>query len=193
MNPVDESAPAVALPRLVRLVQCGRRACGYVLTEEERDWREDPEWEGRKTAVCPKCGEDSFYSLNELGQKLTMRDRDKYRDGIDPATIEPSPRMGEKMKRWILAAKSRAIGTGKVESPEVTEAKRRLLKCLRHESPIKCCGEPMLHGGIELGEAPITACMICGKGLPPRIAFECGLLANDQGHGGRTVADNSPG
>lgn len=99
----------VDLPRLVRLIQCGRRSCGYVLTEDEREWSQDPEWEFRKTAICPKCGEDSFYTLNERGQKITFKERDKYRDGLDPTTIEPSPRMGLKMRRRILAAKRRAI------------------------------------------------------------------------------------
>jgi hypothetical protein len=60
----------------------------------------------------------------------------------------------------------------------VADARKRLLKCLRHASPIKCCGTPMVHGGIELGQAPITACMTCGKGLPLEIAAECGIRAN---------------
>lgn len=104
-----ESQPQVGSGALVRLIECGRRSCGYILTEDEREWSEDPEWEGRKTAICPKCGEDGFYTLNESGQRITMRDRDKYRDGIDPATIEPSPRMGLTRRRRIFAAKLRAI------------------------------------------------------------------------------------
>jgi len=94
---------------LVRLLQCGRQSCGYVLTEDEREWLQDPEWSARRTAHCPKCGEDGFYTLNEKGQKITARDREKYRDGLDPTLIEPSPRMGPKNRRMILAAKERIL------------------------------------------------------------------------------------
>ncbi|MEO5715037.1 MAG: hypothetical protein ABIT37_16280 [Luteolibacter sp.] len=104
-----EDVVGVDVPRLVRLVMCGRRSCSHVLIEEERDWREDPDWKGHRTAVCPKCGDDSFYHLNEAGQKINFSDREKYRNGIDPATIEPSPKMGLKMKRRILRAKRHAL------------------------------------------------------------------------------------
>lgn len=93
---------------LVRLIQCGRRSCSYVLTEDERDWM--PNGFG-KTAVCPICGNDGFYRLKPNGQKMTMSERDQYRDGIDPATIEPSPRMGPKMKAYLRDAKRRALET----------------------------------------------------------------------------------
>jgi len=92
----------------VKLIQCGRHSCGHILLEDERDWKPLTEWSGKR-AICPKCGEDSFYTLNEKGQKTTMSQRDQYRDGIDPATIEPSSRMGLKMRRRILAAKRRAM------------------------------------------------------------------------------------
>ncbi len=95
--------------RLVRLLQCGRRSCGYVLAEDEREWLQDPEWSARKTAHCPKCGEDGFYTLNEKGQQITTRDREKYRDGLDPTLIDPSPRMGPKNRQMILAAKQRIL------------------------------------------------------------------------------------
>ena len=78
----------------------------------------------------------------------------------------------------MLAAKRRAMATDET----VADARKRLMKCLRHTSPIKCCGTPMVHGGIELGQAPITACMTCGKGLPLEIAAECGIRANVHGH-----------
>ncbi len=109
MITITQPPRAVPLHRFVRLIQCGRRSCGYVLTEDEREWRQDPEWEARKTAICPKCGEDGFYTLNEKGQQITMRDSEKYRNGLNPATIEPSTRMGLKMRRIILAAKRRAL------------------------------------------------------------------------------------
>jgi len=96
-------------PILVRLIQCGRRSCSYVLTEDERDWEQHPKWDSGKVAVCPICGNDGFYTLKPNGQKMTMSERDQYRDGIDPATIEPSPRMGPKMKAYLRDAKRRAL------------------------------------------------------------------------------------
>ena len=101
----DVAAP----PRLVRLVQCARKSCGHVLLEDERGWTLPKGALFSRTAICPKCSNHSFYTLNEKGQQITMRDSEKYRHGIDPASIEPSPRMGLKMKRRILAAKRRAL------------------------------------------------------------------------------------
>jgi len=56
-----------------------------------------------KVAICPKCGNDSFYTLNRHGQKIN-----KMNEPLDPTTIEPSPRMGLKMRRRIFAARRRA-------------------------------------------------------------------------------------
>lgn len=96
--------------RLVRLLQCGRKSCGHVLTEGEREWVKSKDFEGARTAVCPECGNDDFYTLNAAGQAMTARDmRDGADREIDPATIEPSPRMGPKMKARILDAKRRAL------------------------------------------------------------------------------------
>ena len=103
-----ESDRAVSQPRLV--LQCGRKSCGHVLTESERDWVKSKYFKGAKTAVCPECGNDDFYALNSAGQAMTARDmRDGAAREIDPATIEPSPRMGPKMKARILDAKRRAL------------------------------------------------------------------------------------
>ena len=96
-------------PRLVRILECGRQSCGYVLTEKERDWKSDPRWESHRTAICPECGCDSFYTLDEKGQRITTCDREKYREGIDPTTLEPSPRMGPKKRQRILAVKQRIL------------------------------------------------------------------------------------
>lgn len=97
-------------PRLVRLIRCGRKSCGHVLTEEERGWRQDPKWAAFRTAICPECGGDSFFTLNAAGQAMTARGmRDGPRD-IDPAAIEPSPRLGPQMKARVLDAKRRALG-----------------------------------------------------------------------------------
>ena len=49
-------------------------------------------------------------------------------------------------------------------------------RCLKHTSNTKCCGASMLHGRAEIGGPPITACLVCGKGLPVDIAVECGLI-----------------
>lgn len=89
-----------------KLLQCGRRSCSHVLWESERDW--SPNGIG-KTAICPNCGETGFYTLNSAGQKLTMSQHRAGHDVFDPAIIEPSPRMGPKMRSAILDAKRRAL------------------------------------------------------------------------------------
>lgn len=98
-------------PRLVRLIQCGRRSCGHVLTEDERPLRRDDD--RRSTCICPKCGEDSFYTLNEKGQSINQMSYE-----LDPSTIEPSPRMGPKMKARILDAKRRAMQSINAETTQ---------------------------------------------------------------------------
>ncbi len=105
----DSRVVAVDHPRLVSLLQCGKQRCGHVLLEEERAWTAPKGSLNRRVAICPKCGHDSFYTLNEKGQQITTRDREQYRHGLDPTMIEPSPRMGLKMKRRILAVKRRAL------------------------------------------------------------------------------------
>ncbi len=105
-----QSGATLLQPRLVRLLQCGRKSCGHVLTEAEREWVKSKDFEGARTAVCPECGNDDFYTLNAAGQSMTMRQmRESGEREIDPATIEPSPRMGPKMKARILDAKRRAL------------------------------------------------------------------------------------
>ena len=109
-NSTNNGAGSDCQKRLVRLLQCGRKSCGHVLTESERDWVKSKDFEGARTAVCPECGNDDFYTLNAAGQAMTTRDmRDGADREIDPATIEPSPRMGPKMKARILDAKRRAL------------------------------------------------------------------------------------
>lgn len=101
--------PQQLTKRLVHLVQCARRTCLHVLTEDEYEWV--PHNSG-ETALCPKCLNDAFFSLNEFGQRLTMRDREKFRAGIDPNLIQPTPRMGKKRRAQLLAAKHRALENG---------------------------------------------------------------------------------
>lgn len=91
---------------LVKLIQCGRRSCSHVLIEDERGWKLN---DIGHTAVCPKCGNDDFYTLKPNGQKTSFSERDLYRDGIDPATIEPTPRMGPKFKAALMDARRRAL------------------------------------------------------------------------------------
>lgn len=96
--------------RLVTLVQCCKSRCGHVLTEDEYVWipDDDSRFRGSKRAVCPKfCGGRSFYTLNTSGQHRKSGDTGLRE--IDPTEIEPSPRLGLKMKRRLLAAKRRAI------------------------------------------------------------------------------------
>ena len=103
---IEPPADADSAPTLVRLIQCARRGCGHVLTEEERAWK--PTRRGRR-ASCPACGGDSFYTLKPNGQATVWGERDQYRDGIDPTLIEPAPRMGPKKKAALLAAKRRIL------------------------------------------------------------------------------------
>ena len=93
----------------VKLIQCGRRSCSYVLDEDERAWEQHPEWEDGKVAVCPICGQDDFFTLKPNGQKVRVSEMDEYRDGIDPNLIEPTPRMGPKMKAYLRDAKRRIM------------------------------------------------------------------------------------
>ncbi len=94
----------------ILLLQCGKRVCGHVLTKDEQEWIPHPDFrEGSKLAVCPQCGHEEFYTLNAQGQKRRMSDPHPWE--IDPADVEPSPKMGLKMKRRILAAKRRAMAS----------------------------------------------------------------------------------
>lgn len=105
----DELGVSGSERRLVRLVQCGRRSCGYILTEGERVWVPSKNFDMGQTAVCPICEEDSFYTLKPNGQKVKFSERDDYRDGIDPTMIEPAPRMGPKVKAYLRDAKRRIL------------------------------------------------------------------------------------
>ena len=49
------------------------------------------------------------------------------------------------------------------------------IRCLTYVTREMCCGEPMLHGRVEVCGNTITACLVCGKGLPADIAAEVGL------------------
>jgi hypothetical protein len=106
MENQTHTGAALLQPRLVHLLQCARAKCGHVLTKDEYDWK--PSGIG-KTAICPMCGCSEFYSLKANGQKMTMKDHDENRDGINPELIDPTPRMGPKLKASLLAAKRRIL------------------------------------------------------------------------------------
>jgi hypothetical protein len=93
---------------MVHLMQCARQRCGHVMLEDERTSVPDKLWDGFTVKVCPKCDNESFYTLNTQGCCRTTKDRDLPRE-INAHDIEPSPRMGMKMKVRILSAKRRAI------------------------------------------------------------------------------------
>lgn len=93
----------------IELLQCSKQRCGHVHLETERAGVPSKIWEGATTSVCPKCGCTSFYTLTAQGRCRTTKDRDLPRE-INAEDIDPSPRMGLKMKRRILAAKRRALG-----------------------------------------------------------------------------------
>lgn len=100
--------PSENMPRLVELLQCAKQRCGHVLTYDEHVWVQTDGYEHNcKTGTCPKCGNDSFYHLNAMGKIRLSSDESPRK--INPNDISPSPRMGLKMKRRILAAKRRAL------------------------------------------------------------------------------------
>lgn len=98
----------------ITLVQCCKGRCGYVLLESEYIWFSEAMSRFSKTAHCPKCQGLEFYTLNSKGQARKQSDIGP-RD-IDPTTINPSSRMGLKMRRRILAAKKRALDYLAIES-----------------------------------------------------------------------------
>lgn len=102
---------------IIRLVKCGKRSCGYVLAESERQWIDHPELESATMAVCPLCRCSSFYALRNDGKEITVRDsRAGITNEFEAATIEPSARLGAKMKRLLLAAKARALAASQTPS-----------------------------------------------------------------------------
>lgn len=90
---------------MVCLCECSSRKCGHIYLLGELRWF--AENDGTNRGSCPKCGEESYYPLNASGQCR----KGSYRGPHDVAAqdIAPSPKMGLKRKRRILAAKARAI------------------------------------------------------------------------------------
>ena len=90
-------------------MQCTKQRCGHVLLETEHELVQCPKRPWVKRHVCPKCGGDSFYTLNAQGRCRTTKERDLPCE-INAEDIEPAPRMGLKMRRRLFAAKNRALG-----------------------------------------------------------------------------------
>lgn len=103
------AAPMGVIVHPIHLMQCAKQRCGHVLLETEQELIPCPERSNVRFHVCPKCGGDAFYTLNEQGRCRTTKDRDKPRE-ILAEDISPSPRMGLKMRRRLFAAKNRALG-----------------------------------------------------------------------------------
>lgn len=89
--------------RQVQLLKCAKQVCSHVFTDEE--YKKIP-WKGvsgGEHMVCPKCENDSTFTLWHDGTIC----RPGYR--INAHDIEPSPRLGIRMRKRILAAKQRAV------------------------------------------------------------------------------------
>ncbi len=93
----------------IHLLQCSKQRCGHVLLKTEQDKIPSRLWANATVSVCPKCGNESFYTLTAQGRCRTTKDRDLPLE-INAEDIAPSPRMGLKMRRRLFAAKNRALG-----------------------------------------------------------------------------------
>jgi hypothetical protein len=68
---------------------------------------DDPEFEGPRTATCPKCGGESFYCLDAEGQ--FRKSSDKTPRAIIPGRVSPSPRLGDAKAKKIWEAVARVL------------------------------------------------------------------------------------
>lgn len=107
-SPADSATPekGLGVPRLVRLVKCGRQSCGHIMTEGERADEPHPKFANCMKQVCPKCGCNSFWALNKHGQTINGFGDDVE---LNPEDIEPTKRQGLKTKRRLLACKRRCL------------------------------------------------------------------------------------
>lgn len=93
-------------PALIRMLQCGKKSCSHIFTDDEHVWL--PGTIGKR-ACCPLCHNGDYYTLKENGQKMTMQEREPYRKGIDPNAIEPTAKMGPKMRLRLERVKVRSL------------------------------------------------------------------------------------
>lgn len=100
-------APTTGTP--VTMLECSRVKCGHILLKTEQSSRPSALWAGSTVHTCPKCGNESFYTLHANGRHRTTKDRDIPLE-IMAEDINPSPRMGLKRRRRLFAAKHRALG-----------------------------------------------------------------------------------
>lgn len=106
-EPIPATSPA---PQLMELLECSRQRCGHILWKQEMADIPHPAYANATQQVCPKCGCESFYTLTAQGRARTTKDsRENKPREINPADIAPTPRMGLKRKRRLLAAKVRAM------------------------------------------------------------------------------------
>lgn len=89
-------------PQLVQLVKCCKQKCSHILTDDFYDWLESEDGYGR-TAHCPKCNGTEFYTLNHKGQQ------ENHASKLDPTTIEPTNRMGNKLRTKLLTVRNMYI------------------------------------------------------------------------------------
>jgi len=108
----------VSNKEMVILVECCKKSCGHILTEDEYAWMPDPRWKDSRTAECPMCGGESFYTLKENGQHRMSRDTAPRE--IHVMKIEPSTKMGPKRWAKILMAKKRAMDRIEIPKPIFT-------------------------------------------------------------------------
>lgn len=94
-------------PFNVILLECGKSRCQHILLNTEYVGKPDKSWPGSTLQTCPKCGGDSFYTLDPVGRARRMSDNAPRE--IDPESIQPSEKMGLKKRRRIFAAKARAL------------------------------------------------------------------------------------
>lgn len=94
-------------PFTIILLECGKSRCQHILLSAEYVEKPDKRWQGSRICTCPKCGGDSFYTLDPAGRARRMSDNAPRE--IDPETIQPSEKMGPKKRRRIFAAKARAL------------------------------------------------------------------------------------
>lgn len=87
----------------VQLLKCARQACSHVFTDKE--YKKIPhKWAfGGEMMVCPRCENDSMFTLWHDG---TICNPCYHVNAYD---IEPSIRLGIKMRQEMLAAKRRAL------------------------------------------------------------------------------------
>ena len=106
-DPSNPSDPTKNTGTKVELIECSLQRCAHIHLFKERDKKPGQLFKNSFVLVCPKCGCNSYYTLNAKGQ--ARRESDTSPREINAEDIEPSEKMGLKKRRRILAAKRRAL------------------------------------------------------------------------------------